>query len=81
MSGQNADLPKSSLTFNPKLTQQSWALPFYLPGVLGNIRRAADGQLTLDVKVGSLNLDHLSISGVAHPGPVSLMAGQNITWK
>jgi hypothetical protein len=82
ISGQHADLPKSRLSFNPKLTDPAWALPFYLPGVLGNIQRAADGQLTLAVKVGSLTLEHLSIGGVEHPGgPVSLSAGENVTWK
>eukprot|EP01044_Picomonas_judraskeda_P027576 COSAG03_NODE_8815_length_768_cov_249.061286_1_plen_53_part_00 len=49
--------------------------------VLGNIKRTADGVLSLDVKVGALELQHLSISGVEYPGTVSLRAGHNVTWK
>lgn len=81
LSGQNADLPNGSLTFKPKLTEPAWALPFFLPGVMGTIRRATDGQLTLNVKIGSLVLEHLSVDGVAHQGTVSLVAGEHVTWK
>ena len=81
ISGQAANLPNGSLTFDPKLVQSHWVLPYYLPGVLGNIKRTADGVLSLDVKVGALELQHLSISGIEFPGTVSLKAGHNVTWK
>ena len=81
ISGQVANLPNGSLTFDPKLVQSHWVLPYYLPGVLGNIKRTADGVLSLDVKVGVLELQHLSISGIEFPGTVSLKAGHNVTWK
>lgn len=34
----------------------------------------------LNLKIGTLNLAHLAVDGIAHPGHVNLSAGQNATW-
>ena len=80
ISGQNADLPNGSLTFQPKLTEASWMLPYYLPGVLGTVSKTAAGY-TLTVKIGELSLSHLAVGDAVHSGPVALKAGEAVSWK
>ena len=81
LSGQNANLPKGSLTFSPKIdTTSAWTLPFFLPGVLGTIG-ADGGGYFITVMFGSLELAHLAVDGAAYPGKVVVAAGQTIAWK
>ena len=80
LSGQNANLPKGSLTFSPKVdTAKAWSLPFFFPGVMGTISQTSGRGYTLAVKIGRLKLTHLAVDG-ANTGPVDLVAGQNVTW-
>ena len=86
LSGQNANLPEGSLTFAPKVSANSasgsWALPVFLPGIIGTINRTeATGEYSLALMSGSLSLRHLAVGRFAHPGPVSLTAGQSVQWK
>ena len=61
LSGQRADLPHGLLTFAPKVdTDETWALPWYLPGVLGTLNGTTDGQLTFAVHVGELSQRRLA---------------------
>ena len=80
ISGQDADLPNGSLTFNPKLTEATWTLPFYLPGVLGTVSKSTAG-FTLAVKIGELSLSHLAVGTAVHAGDVELKAGEAVSWK
>jgi hypothetical protein len=83
LSGQNANLPDGSLTFAPKIDVASnWALPVFLPGVMGTINHTfATGQYSLAIKFGELTLRHLAVGTAVHPGPVSVSAGQSVQWE
>jgi hypothetical protein len=81
ISGQTADLPRGSLTFDPKLTEATWTLPWFLPNVLGTLSKTSGGAYELLVKIGSLQLEHLAVGSSVHSGAVSLKAGEKATWK
>ena len=85
ISGQDANLPASSLTFAPKVPVP-YRLPVLLPGVVGQISASAaeDGamQFTLTLAFGELTLDHLAVNGSAYPsGPVTIRPGAPATWR
>lgn len=77
LSGQAADLPKGSLTHKPKVAPP-YALPIFLPGVVGQLSSPAAGHYSVRLTVGELWLDVLSVDGVRAPptqGRVRLVAG------
>eukprot|EP01043_Picozoa_sp_COSAG02_P048866 COSAG02_NODE_4850_length_4905_cov_6.344985_1_plen_1001_part_00 len=80
ISGQTADLPRGSLTFDPKLTEAMWTLPWFLPNVLGTLSKTSGGYELL-VKIGSLELTHLAVGSSVHRGAVSLEAGEKVAWN
>ena len=68
------------LTFEPKLTELEWKLPWFLPNVLGTLSKTGGGYELL-VKIGSLELTHLAVGDSVYNGTISLKAGEQITWK
>jgi hypothetical protein len=74
----------SSLTFSPKLPCP-YELPWFVStGAVGTLSCAvtSDGpQLTVEVTLGQLGVDLLSVEGEAFPGAVSLAAGHSVTWS
>lgn len=67
ISGQQANLPNRSLTFAPK-HKAPYSLPVFLPGVLGVLSSTAEGQHSLRLTVGALELGLLAVDGHAAPG-------------
>eukprot|EP00039_Didymoeca_costata_P023556 m.7494 g.7494 ORF g.7494 m.7494 type:complete len:1006 (-) comp3723_c0_seq2:57-3074(-) len=82
LSGQNANLPQGTLTFNPKVpTNDTWALPFYMPGVLGTINYTlSTNKHILNLKIGNLTLRQLAVGNSVYPGDVNLQAGESVMW-
>lgn len=83
-SGQQADLPKGSLVFNPKLPGDVFTLPVLLPGRQGTIARTADGTCELSLALASepLNLAHLAVgSSVAPSGQIVVSKGKPYSWS
>eukprot|EP00035_Acanthoeca_spectabilis_P015534 m.310465 g.310465 ORF g.310465 m.310465 type:complete len:540 (-) comp16380_c0_seq1:162-1781(-) len=85
LSGQLADLSAKgnrSLTFAPAV-DPPYSLPLMLPGVLGVLASAAEGEYRVSLTVGAVELDLLSVDG--HPAPggaVSLVAGgPAVAWQ
>ena len=78
MSGQNANLPAGWLRFAPKLTAP-YAVPIFLPGVLGQLACSESGQHSVRLTAGELTLSELSVNGAhaaaAADGKVHLVAG------
>lgn len=85
MSGQLADLsnPKNrSLTFVPSLTPP-YSLPIMLPGVLGTVSSSAAGKYSVELTIGSIDLDLLSVDGHAAPGATVHLSSTTgpVTWS
>ena len=82
ISGQQANLPNSSLVFAPRLSAP-YELPVLLPGVWGVLSSAAAGSYSLRLTVGELELKLLAVDGHAAPGAiVRLVAGTPpLVWK
>jgi hypothetical protein len=79
ISGQQADLPKRSLTFSPKV-KPPFVLPVFMPGVLGTLTAGSGGSYTLALTVGQLDLDVLAVADQAVPGKVHVAVGKPVTW-
>ena len=86
ISGQQADLgaENSSLTFAPKV-QAPFSLPILLVGVLGSVRadKKQDGmKYTVELTIGDLRVESLSVDGSTYPGAVDISAeGTNsVSW-
>ena len=78
-SGQLADLPRGLLTFMPAISPPL-VLPFFLPGVVGQIGWSVQDSFNLTVHLGHLRVRRLSINGHNAPENVSLGAGEAIHW-
>ncbi len=83
LSGQQADIPKGILTFNPvNKATPFWKYPVLLPGVLGTIEQThvtqGRSQLTLAIHVGELTLNKLAVHNkdCDGPYPIILKEGQ-----
>jgi len=78
ISGQAANIPEGSLTFNPVLPP-GYRLPVLLPGVLGVLESVVDARgsslFSLYLTVGSLQLSHLAVGGSVYPGDAHVYAG------
>ncbi len=74
LSGQQANLPNSSLVFAPRL-QAPYSLPLLLPGVFGVLSSTTAGKYSVRLTVGELKLEHLAVDGHAAPAAVWLVAG------
>jgi len=82
--------PNGTLTFDPTFEPPYW-LPFYTPTSMGHIEceQRKDGEnyveivYKLEVSSGSLELNHLSISGTKYtaPGPLTILEGDIISWS
>jgi non-lysosomal glucosylceramidase len=79
ISGQQADLPGGSLSFSPKVASP-YALPLFLPGVVGLIRSAHDLNFELELFSGSLVLSSLEVKGCKYSGVAKASAGHSLTW-
>lgn len=77
ISGQQADLPKRSLTFSPKV-KPPFVLPVFMPGVLGTLTATSGGSYTLALTVGQLDLDVVADQVV--PGKVHVAVDKPVTW-
>ncbi|KAK6180933.1 hypothetical protein SNE40_008897 [Patella caerulea] len=85
LSGQQADLPKGTLTFNPK-NENPFNYPVLLPGVLGTItsKPSLDGftiTYTLSLLFGELKLQQLGVRDSYYPGTVFVKADQHVQWN
>merc|ERR1711998_131027 len=60
ISGQQADLPKGTLAFTPKIASP-YSLPLLLPGVSGLLRSPKDLSYEVELTVGSLELASLEV--------------------
>ncbi len=81
LSGQQTNIAAGSLTFNPAFTCP-YTLPLLLAGTTGTLTCTAAAQYTVAIAFGSLTLPAggLVVSGSVYPAPVSLTAGQSISW-
>ena len=93
LTGQQANLPRGTLTFDPKVTAP-YRYPVLLPGILGSIvaEKASEEtassvgggngvKYTLTLTYGRLKLTLLSVSGVKYPSEtVSIAAGDSVSW-
>jgi len=79
LSGQQYSAPNASLTFSPKIAAP-YQFPVLIPKVFGFIRTSQDGTHTLQLLMGSLELDNLAVNDDAYPSRVSLQAGQSVSW-
>jgi len=84
LSGQKANLPEGTLSFDPKL-KAPWKLPVFLAGVTGSISSSEGSCVVLELRVGTLQLKSLQVSNhpcqvPGHKGPVKLQAGKPVTW-
>jgi len=82
-SGQQADLPKGTLSFNPVLSPP-YKLPVLLPGVLGTVEAALSGgstRYTFDLRFGKLHLQTLTVGETAYPGHVEVKPGSPAVWS
>ena len=86
LSGQVADFSdasNTSLVFNPRYAcdkQATFALPVFLPGVVG-VLSCAEDEYKLRLDAGKLELHHLAVNGVAYASPVTLLEGQSVQWN
>lgn len=83
LSGQDANLPAGSLSFEPKLSPP-YNLPVLLPGVLGSLSAVPQDHAvcyTLSLAFGQLTLQHLAVgSDVCPDNPVVIKPGTPVTW-
>jgi len=85
---QNSQKNQTHLSFSPKLPCdiEGYVLPLYLPGVLGTLScqdygGSAGQQAAVELTVGSLRVDILSVDGVSYPtSPVHLGVGNQVKW-
>ena len=86
LSGQQADIPKGRLTFNPKVRKGSeFEFPVLLPGVHGKINgKLVQGNLTysLDLQHGTLHLRQLAVYNSFHPDVfIAITPSKGVTWQ
>ena len=82
LSGQQANLPQGTLTFNPPTTEQDWSYPILLPGVLGVVSQQGN-MFMVEIKTGEVTIgQQLSVKGVdcGEKYPLTLKAGTLIKW-
>jgi len=80
LSGQQTNIPGGSLKFNPV-----YPCPFNVPLLLVNttgVVSCTNGMYKVSISFGALSLpaNGLSVNNKAYPQPVTLAAGQSITW-
>eukprot|EP00927_Polykrikos_kofoidii_P071217 TRINITY_DN67517_c0_g1_i1.p1 TRINITY_DN67517_c0_g1~~TRINITY_DN67517_c0_g1_i1.p1 ORF type:complete len:1064 (+),score=165.60 TRINITY_DN67517_c0_g1_i1:141-3332(+) len=80
ISGQQADLPKGTLSFKPKVPSP-YALPLLLPGVIGLIRSARDLHFEVELTAGSLQLSSLRVGNCAYSGAATFVKGETVAWN
>ena len=82
LSGQHANLPQGTLTFNPPTKTQNWSYPILLPGVLGVVSQNGN-TYAVEIKFGEVTIaKELSVNGVdsgAHY-PLTLVPGAVVSW-
>ena len=82
LSGQQANLPQGTLTFNPPTTEQNWSYPILLPAVLGVVSRQGN-MFMVEIKSGEVTISQqLSVKGVdcGEKYPLTLKAGTMMKW-
>ena len=81
LSGQQASLPKGTLSFAPRYAAP-FSLPLLLAGTTGRVSADAAGTYTVSIAFGELSLPAggLSVNGRAFAGAVNLQRGQSVSW-
>jgi len=78
LSGQQYDAAEKTLSFHPKAGAPA-ALPWFLPGANGIVRRLGKGAWQVTVLSGELELAELRIADAPPARDVSFEAGQSLT--
>ena len=85
LSGQQSNIPGGGLSFSPPALQTGtpFAFPWFLAGTIGSVAVDAAGTCTFSVSFGSVTLPAggLSVYGTAYSQPLSLSAGQSVSWS
>merc|ERR1712196_449065 len=80
LSGQQADLPRGRLTFDPRV-EAPYSLPVLLPGVVGLFSSSQDGTFALEIRVGELQLVRLAVGRCEYKGPTIMEPGRRVQWS